>query len=104
MARALAAGDLDAASAAGLAAPRRAMLEFAAKMTRHAYKITAEDVDGLRQHGYTDEQIAELIYDAALFNFFNRVADAFGIEGSGLLDLPLDTLMASFGNRAPPAP
>jgi alkylhydroperoxidase family enzyme len=99
VAKAIAAADLDAASAAGLEAPRRALLELAEKLTRHAYKITPEDVEGLRQHGYSDEQIAELIYDAALFNFFNKVADAFGIEGRGLLDLPLDQLTQAMGQN-----
>jgi alkylhydroperoxidase family enzyme len=100
VAKAIAVADLDAASAAGLEAPRRAMLELAEKLTRHAYKITPEDAEGLRQHGYSDEQIAELIYDAALFNFFNKVADAFGIEGRGLHDLPMDQLIqATAQNR-----
>lgn len=99
VARAIAAADLDAASAAGLEAPRRALLELAEKLTRHAYKITPEDIEGLRGHGYSDEQIAEMIYDAALFNFFNKVADAFGIEGAGLLDLPFEQLQQAMGQN-----
>jgi len=30
--------------------------------------------------GWSDEQIAEAAYDAALFNLFVRLADTFGIE------------------------
>jgi len=30
--------------------------------------------------GWTDEQIAEAAYDAALFSLFVRLADTFGIE------------------------
>lgn len=30
---------------------------------------------------WTDPQIAECVYVTALFAFFNRVADAFGIDG-----------------------
>jgi hypothetical protein len=30
--------------------------------------------------GWTDQQIAEAVYITALFAFFNRVADAFGLE------------------------
>lgn len=99
IAKAIAAGDLDAATAAGLEAPRRALLELAKKLTFHAYKITPEDIDGLRGHGYSDEQIAEMIYDAALFNFFNKVADAFGIEDAGLLDLPFDQLQLAMSRN-----
>jgi hypothetical protein len=37
-------------------------------------------VQGLRDVGWSDEQIAEAAYDAALFNLFVRLADTFGIE------------------------
>ncbi len=76
-ASALRAGDLDAA---GLDTPHRKLLEFAGTITRHAYKVTDEQVQELRHLGWTDEQIAEAVYDAALFNLFVRLADSFGIE------------------------
>jgi alkylhydroperoxidase family enzyme len=34
----------------------------------------------LREVGWTDEQIAEAAYVAALFSLFVRLADTFGIE------------------------
>ncbi len=95
VAKALAAGDIDAATDAGLETARRALLELTGKLTRHAYKITAEDIEGLRSYGYSDEQIAEAVYDAALFNFLNKVADAFGIKAQGRLEMPYDTRAAS---------
>jgi len=58
----------------------RKLLEFVETVTRHAYKVTDEQVQELRDIGWTDEQIAEAVYDAALFNLFVRLADAFGIE------------------------
>lgn len=48
-------------------------------MTNHAYKTTDEDVEQLRSLGWTDPQVAECVYITALFAFFNRVADAFGL-------------------------
>jgi hypothetical protein len=39
-------------------------------------------VQGLRDAGWSDEQIAEAVYDGALFNFFVRLADAFDIDPS----------------------
>jgi alkylhydroperoxidase family enzyme len=90
--KAIAKGDLEAASAAGLEPNRRAMLDYVGKITFDARSLTAEDAETLRQQGYTDEQIAETVYIAALFAFFNRVADAFGIEGRGLLEMPLDEM------------
>ncbi len=59
------------------------MLGVAEKITRHAYRTTAEDMERLREHGWTDPQIAEMVYITALFAFFNRVADAFGIDSQG---------------------
>jgi len=77
VAEALRAGDLDAA---GLDRPHRLLLDFVATITRHAYRVTDEQVQELRDVGWSDEQIAEAAYDAALFNLFVRLADTFGIE------------------------
>jgi alkylhydroperoxidase family enzyme len=57
-------------------------------VTRHAYRTTDADVEQLRSLGWTDPQIAECVYIAALFAFFNRVADAFGLEDPGFFDRP----------------
>ncbi|MBI3865128.1 MAG: carboxymuconolactone decarboxylase family protein [Planctomycetia bacterium] len=63
-----------------ISAAERALLELVKLVTEHAYRCRAEDVDKARQAGWSDPQIAEAIYIAALFAFFNRVADAFGLE------------------------
>ena len=42
---------------------------------------------GLRNHGWTERQIAEAVYITAMFAFFNRVADAFGIAPQGYLEM-----------------
>jgi alkylhydroperoxidase family enzyme len=64
----------------------RLLLEFVGTLTRHAYRITDEEVEGLRQAGWTDEQIAEAVYVGALFNLFVRLADAFDILPPPVLD------------------
>jgi alkylhydroperoxidase family enzyme len=74
---ALAHGDIDAAT---LDEAERALMEFVKLVTLEAYKTTAEEVQKLRDVGWSDEQIAEAVYITALFAFFNRVADAFGLE------------------------
>jgi alkylhydroperoxidase family enzyme len=61
-------------------AAERVLLEFVGTLTRHAYRITDEQVDGLRQAGWNDAQIAEAVYDGALFSLFVRLADAFDIH------------------------
>ncbi len=55
-------------------------MRFVELVTRHAYRTTPEDTERLRQHGWTEPQIAEAVYITAMFAFFNRVADAFGLE------------------------
>ena len=77
VAQALRDGDLDAA---GLERPERLLLEFAETITRAAHRVTDEQVQELREAGWSDEQIAEAAYDAALFNLFVRLADTFAIE------------------------
>ena len=55
-------------------------MEFVGTLTRYAYRITDAQVEGLRKAGWTDAQIAEAVYDGALFNLFVRLADAFDIH------------------------
>ena len=64
----------------------RLLLEFVATVTLYAYRVTDEQVQALRDAGWTDAQIAEAVYDAGLFNLFVRLADAFGIEPPALYE------------------
>ena len=82
---ALARADLDAAP---VSVAERALLRFVALVTRHAYRTTDEDVAELRAAGWSDPQIAECVYITALFAFFNRVADAFGLEDPNYFNQP----------------
>ena len=84
MVQAIANGKLDEA---GLSSAERALLDYVTKVTEAAYRTTNEDVQGLRDHGWTEPQIAEAVYITAMFAFFNRVADAFGIAPQGYLEM-----------------
>jgi alkylhydroperoxidase family enzyme len=77
---ALSRGDL---AAAPITEAERALLRLVEVVTRHAYRTTDADVESLRQCGWSDSQVAEAVYVTALFAFFNRVADAFGIDSQG---------------------
>ena len=77
-------GKLDEA---GLTEAERALLHYVELITNAAYRSTAEDVERLRKHGWTEEQISEAVYVTALFAFFNRVADAFGVPSQNYLAL-----------------
>jgi alkylhydroperoxidase family enzyme len=87
MVEALSRGDLENAP---VTPQERALLELVATVTHHAYRTTDEEVQRLRDAGWTDEQIAEAIYITALFAFFNRVADAFGLEDPGYRQMAPD--------------
>jgi alkylhydroperoxidase family enzyme len=63
----------------------RVLLEYVKVINDAAYRSTAEDVERLRQVGWTEDQIAEAVYVIALFAFFNRVADAFGVPSQNYL-------------------
>jgi alkylhydroperoxidase family enzyme len=76
-ARAIRAGDLDRAP---LPPAERLLLDFVGTLTKGAYRITDRQVQGLRDAGWTDPQIAEAVYVGALFNLFVRLADAFDIH------------------------
>ena len=84
MVQAIARGSLDEA---GLNPAEHALLDYVTKVTEAAYRTTNEDVQGLRDHGWTEPQIAEAVYITAMFAFFNRVADAFGIAPQGYLEM-----------------
>lgn len=73
---------------APLEEPERALLRFVRLVTETAYRTTDEDVALLREQGWTDPQIAECVYITAMFAFFNRVADAFGIEDPNYFKAP----------------
>jgi alkylhydroperoxidase family enzyme len=77
-------GNLDEAD---LSPAERALLGYVAKVTEAAYRTTPEDVQTLRDHGWTEPQIAEAVYITAMFAFFNRVADAFGVPSQHYLEM-----------------
>lgn len=55
-------------------------MAFAEKVARRADEITAADVEGLRSHGYRDEEIFDLAAAAAARCFFSTLLDALGVE------------------------
>jgi len=62
-------------------------MDYTRLITESAPRSTAEDVQQLRNHGWTEDQISEAVYIIAMFAFFNRVADAFGVPPQHYLDL-----------------
>lgn len=75
-------GKLDEA---GLTSAERVLLEYVELITNAAYRSTAEDVQKLRDARWSEDQISEAVYITAMFAFFNRVADAFGVPSQDYL-------------------
>ncbi len=71
---------------AGLTVAERGLLDYVKMITEAAYRSTAEDVQRLRDAGWKEDQIAEAVYITAMFAFFNRVADAFGVPAQNYLE------------------
>jgi alkylhydroperoxidase family enzyme len=69
-------GNLDEAE---LTPAEHGLMEYVELVTKAAYRSTHEDVQKLRDLGWKEDQIAEAVYITAIFAFFNRVADAFGV-------------------------
>lgn len=60
-------------------------MDYVELVTEAAYRTTADDVQKLRDVGWSEDQIAEAVYVTAMFAFFNRVADAFGVPSQEYL-------------------
>ena len=58
---------------------RRAMLDFAWKLTLTPHDIGDDDRQGLRDAGFTDQDIFDICDTTAFFNYTNRVAHGVGM-------------------------
>jgi uncharacterized peroxidase-related enzyme len=58
----------------------RAMLDYAAKLTRTPAAMQPGDLRPLREAGFDDRAIHDVVQITALFNYFNRLADGLGID------------------------
>lgn len=64
---------------AGLNDRERAMLDYAVKVAQHPGDCEEADLDVLRAHGFSDEDVWDIIEVASMFSFTNRLAMATGM-------------------------
>jgi hypothetical protein len=76
-------GDLDNPA---IPAEIRVLAELAVEITQHAYRITDDDLDRVRAHGWTDPQLIEAVWVACQFNATVRLADTFGLRDLNQLE------------------
>ena len=65
---------------AGLTAREVALLDFAVKLTKSPSGVQRHDLDILRGHRFTDEQLVDAVHCISYFNFINRVLDSLGVD------------------------
>jgi uncharacterized peroxidase-related enzyme len=63
---------------APLESRQRAMLDYALKLTEASHDCGEDDLDALRQAGWTDEDMMDIAQTVAMFNFTNRLASGLG--------------------------
>jgi uncharacterized peroxidase-related enzyme len=66
--------------AADITPRQRAMLDLAVKITVDSAAVGEQDLAALHNHGFSDEDIMDIIQTAALFNYSNRVASALDLR------------------------
>jgi uncharacterized peroxidase-related enzyme len=92
--------------AGALGAADAAVVRFARKVAEEAEKITQEDVDGLRDLGFSDADVFNIILASAARCFFSKVLDATGtLPDAALHEIPDQLRSALTVGReiAPPA-
>lgn len=57
-----------------------ALLKFVKLLTLNSSETKDEDVQAMREAGWTDEQIWETSLEVGIFSFLNRMADAHGLD------------------------
>jgi len=65
---------------AAISDSEKKLLAYAEKVTRHAYKTTDADMEGLKESGWSDGQVLEATLVVGLFCDINRWVDALGFR------------------------
>ena len=78
-------GDVDAVASANpdsanLSTKDRTLLEYVKVLTLEPANVKDKQVEAMRAAGWNDEEIFEASFITALFAFFNRMADAYGLD------------------------
>lgn len=77
-----------------LSAAEAAMMVFGRKVARDASAVTADDVELLKQHGFTDAEIFDISATAAARAFWTKMLDSLGVE----VDAPLRAMSPELRN------
>lgn len=81
---------------------QQVLLDYVKVLTLTPSEVRDTDVEKMRKAGWTDDQIFDATFDIAMFAFFNRMADAYGLDYSKNYWMP-PTLRA-VTDKVTPAP
>jgi alkylhydroperoxidase family enzyme len=87
---------------ARLTSKEQALLDYVKVLTLEPANVRDTHVERLRSVGWTDEQIFEASFITSLFAFFNRMADAYGLDYSSDRWIPPDLRPSSSSPSTPP--
>ena len=59
---------------------QRAMLDYAMKVSQRAYECDESDVEALKAHGFTEDDIWDIVAVSAFFGMSNRLANALSMK------------------------
>jgi uncharacterized peroxidase-related enzyme len=79
--RAMARGEVPAS----LTPAEAALMDFSRKVARDATTVTADDVQGLKRHGFDDGEIFDIAAAAAGRAFFTKVIESLGVRSDSTL-------------------
>jgi alkylhydroperoxidase family enzyme len=65
---------------AGLEPAEVAMMSFAEKVILDQHGIQQADIDELHKHGFSDEEVLDIVLAASARSFYTKVLDALGSE------------------------
>ncbi len=58
----------------------KAMIDFALRLTREPSTVRREHIESLKRHGFSEEQVVDIVLITCTFNFMDRLADGLGVE------------------------
>lgn len=78
----------------------QALLDYVKILTLTPSEMKDSDTERLRKAGWSDPEIFEAAFITALFAFFNRMADAYGLGYSSNYWLPPDRRTSDYNPTA----
>lgn len=82
----------------------RALFAFIEKMNRESNRLTPEDVQRVKDAGWSEEAIYDAITVCALFNFYNKWIDATGVSDMPAMAYAMSGERLATAGYAPPEP